>query len=104
VLKYQNAFGGAVSLWWIGHSVLDLAPYIYDGRKQELMLLGGVTGRDVPGYHDWNNILWDLGMLHRAEALGSAARILAAVLMALALVWGAWLLRAQYAAARGSVI
>jgi hypothetical protein len=43
-------------------------------------------------------------MLHRAEALGSAARILAAVLMALALVWGAWLLRAQYAAARGSVI
>jgi hypothetical protein len=104
LLKYRNAFGGAVALWWLGHSLLDLAPYIYDGRKQTLMLLGGVTGRDAPGYHDWNNLLWEFGQLHRAETFGGAARLVAGAIMIGALAWGAALLWRQHKVARHSVI
>jgi len=46
----RNVFGGAVGLWWLGESCLDLAPYIDDARAGQLMLLGGVTGREVEDY------------------------------------------------------
>jgi len=42
---------------------MDAAPYINDARAGQLILRGGVTGRDQPGYHDWENILRDLGWL-----------------------------------------
>jgi len=35
-------------------------------RAQQLILLGGVTGRDQPGYHDWNNLL---ALLNRTRSL-----------------------------------
>ena len=59
----RNVFGGAVGLWWLGENCLDLAPYIDDARAGQLMLLGGVTGREVEDYHDWEVILRDLGWL-----------------------------------------
>jgi hypothetical protein len=36
-------------------SILDLAPYIYDARDPQLILLGGHTGED--GHHDWIYLL-----------------------------------------------
>ena len=63
LLQNRDPFGASVGLWWLGQSAKDLAPYINDARLQALPLLGGVTGRDVPGYHDWNNLLGRTGML-----------------------------------------
>ncbi len=45
--RHLNPFGASVTLWWMGHSLIDLAPYINDARAQQMILLGGVTGRDV---------------------------------------------------------
>ncbi|NCC23945.1 MAG: zinc ribbon domain-containing protein [Deltaproteobacteria bacterium] len=89
LLRTEDAFGAVVGLWWAGESLLDVAPYVADGRVQQLMLLGGVTGRDVPGYHDWNVLLTQWGLLHQAEALGLGVHVFGAALCLLALVWGA---------------
>lgn len=61
-VKYRNAFAAAVCVWWLGHSLVDCAPYINDARAMQLQLLGGGTGNDQEG-HDWNYMLGELGWL-----------------------------------------
>ncbi|SLM47069.1 conserved protein of unknown function [Nitrospira japonica] len=93
LMKTHDPFGAAVALWWTGENLLDIAPYIDDARSLDLVLLGGVTGRDTDG-HDWENILGMLGWLeydHRLAHLVNNAGIL---MMLAALLWsGALLLR-----------
>jgi hypothetical protein len=63
LVKTRDPFAASVSLWWLGENLIDLAPYINDTRALKLMLLGGVTGRDVEDYHDWEFILRKIGLL-----------------------------------------
>ena len=95
-LKHGNGFAASVMLWWAGQNLIDLAPYINDARAQRLILLGGVTGRDVPGYHDWNNLLTRLGLLKYDQALARIAHVSGVVLILAALLWGGYLLLLQY--------
>ena len=62
LVKTRDPFGASVTLWWVAESCMDLAPYINDARTLDLLLLGGVTGKETDG-HDWNNILTMLGWL-----------------------------------------
>lgn len=96
VFKHENAFGGAVAAWWLGQSAMDLAPYIYDARSGQLLLLGGFIGQERPGAHDWTNILGRLGMLDHAHALGTLTNFAGMVLMVLALTWAGYVLCLQY--------
>lgn len=96
VFKHENAFGGAVALWWLGQSAMDLAPYVYDARSGQLLLIGGFIGRERPGSHDWTNLLGRLGMLDDAHALGTFTNFVGMVVMILALAWGGYLLYLQY--------
>jgi hypothetical protein len=96
VFKHENAFGGAVALWWLGQSTMDLAPYIYDGRSGQLLLVGGFIGQERPGAHDWTNLLGRLGMLGDAHALGTFTNFVGMTVMVLALMWAGYLLYLQY--------
>ena len=96
VFKHENAFGGAVALWWLGQSAMDLAPYVYDARSGQLLLIGGFIGRERPGSHDWTNLLGKLGMLDYAHALGTFTNFVGMVVMILALAWGGYLVYLQY--------
>lgn len=96
LLKTRDAFAAGIGLWWLGQSFLDVAPYINDARAMQLTLLGGVTGRDVPGYHDWEAILRDLGWLQYDHTLAGLAYLTGAALMLLAIAWGAAVLSLQY--------
>jgi len=91
-LRQRNGFAASVMLWWAGQNLIDLAPYINDARAQRMQLLGGVTGRDVPGYHDWNNLLTRLGLLEYDQTLARASHFLGVVAIVLALAWGGVLL------------
>lgn len=91
-LRQRDAFAAAVMLWWTGQNFIDVAPYIGDATAQRLILLGGVTGRDVPGYHDWNNLLTRLDLLAWDQTLASAADLAGSVLIVAALGWAGWLL------------
>jgi hypothetical protein len=97
LLKTKDPFGASVSLWWFGENFLDIAPYINDARNQELVLLGGITGREADyGYHDWEFILNEVGLLGYDHTLAYIAHGLGIVLMLLSFAWAGVVLLKQY--------
>jgi hypothetical protein len=90
-LRQGDRFGAAVGIWWAGQNLLDLAPYIADARRLQMVLLGGRTGAEVEG-HDWEYLLTEMGWLHLDRTLGMAAHRLGLLVMFGALAWGAFLL------------
>jgi hypothetical protein len=96
LVKTKDPFAASVSLWWIGENLIDLAPYINDARALKLMLLGGVTGRDVEDYHDWEFILRKLGLLEYDHLMAQTAHMIGSLLMIIAFVWGGSVLLIQY--------
>jgi len=97
LIKSRDPFGAAVTLWWLGESLLDIAPYINDARRQELLLLGGVTGKEADyGYHDWEYILREAGLLRYDHLLAHLADKIGALLILASLAWAGYILYRQY--------
>ena len=95
-LRRKNPFGAAFGLWWFAQSLLDTAVYMNDARAGVLPLLGGVTGRQAPGYHDFANLFGRLGWLEYDQALARSVQGLAILLMIAAIAWAGWLLTLQW--------
>lgn len=95
-LQRHDPFGAAVGGWWLGHSFLDCAPYINDARAGQLELLGGVTGSEMPGYHDWEVLLGRLGWLAHDHALARLAWGIGTTILLASLAWGGWILWRQW--------
>jgi len=91
-LRRRDVFAAACALWWVGQSFIDAAPYIYDARAGDLMLLGGVTGQDAPDYHDWHNILDRLGLLSWDHSIAYASKTFGILLILVSFAWWAWYL------------
>ncbi len=96
--RNRDPFGAAVGLWFLGVSLLDVAPYVYDALAPQLMLLSGHTGEE--GGHDWIYLLGSLGWLPRAQALGTLVHRLGALTVLASLLWAGWWLRLAYARTR----
>jgi hypothetical protein len=94
--KNRDPFGASLAMWLLGVSLLDVAPYVYDAKDPQLMLLSGSTGEE--GGHDWIYLLKSVGLLHRAHGLGQMVHLLGVAVMVLAIVCGAVVLRRQYGA------
>jgi hypothetical protein len=99
LLRTCDPFGAAVALWWFGENFLDIAPYIDDARAGALPLLGGNFGHSAPyGFHDWEYLLTETGLLHLDHGLARTSFTVGCLTMASALAWGAALLLGQYRA------
>jgi hypothetical protein len=97
LLKNRDNFGAAVCLWWFGENFLDIAPYINDARAGEMPLVGGNFGHSSPyGFHDWEYLLTESGLLRYDHALAKAPHLIGAVLMVGAICWVGGLLYRQY--------
>lgn len=96
IVKNRDTFGGSIALWWLGQSLMDLAPYIGDARALQLQLVGGGTGQDRPGVHDWENILLDLNLIDHDIRIAAGANVLGILIVLTALAWGAYILLQQY--------
>jgi hypothetical protein len=94
LLKNRDAFGASLGLWFVGVSLLDVAPYLYDALQPKLMLLSGTTGEDGP--HDWIYILDAVGLRNQAQMLGSFVHTLGAATLIVAVSWSAAALWKQY--------
>jgi hypothetical protein len=90
-----DAFAGALCLWLMGHSLVDLAPYINDARSLQLTLLGGGTGREVEG-HDWEYLLEQLNLLNKDIYISRGVLRAGRWIMALSLLWAAAVLIVQF--------
>ena len=95
LLKTRDPFGASVALWWTAENFMDIAPYVNDARALDLMLLGGVTGKETDG-HDWENILGMLGWLPYDHRLAHLCYNLGILLMLVSFLWGGLLLIRQY--------
>ncbi|WP_447986537.1 hypothetical protein [Nitrospira sp. Nam74] len=96
LIQNRDAFGASVGLWWFAESLMDLAPYVNDARALDLVLLGGVTGKEVEDYHDWEQILSTLGWLQYDHTLAHVTYALGSILMILAFLWGGYVLYLQF--------
>jgi len=85
-----NPFGAAVTAWWAGENLLDVAIYINDARALQLVLLGGHTGSEVEG-HDWERILQLTNLLPYDHRIAWTTHIVGALVMIGALIWGTYL-------------
>jgi hypothetical protein len=74
--RHRQPAAAAVTLFWTGESLVDVAIYVADGRDMALPLLAeGLV-------HDWNWILSELSLRNHAPALGG--RVVAAGVCVLA--------------------
>lgn len=96
LVKNRDPFGASVCFWWAGISLIDLAPYIYDARQPQLMLLSGTTGED--GFHDWIYLFDHLGGLRHSQGWGRFVRVLGIAVSFGSLAWGGWGLWRQHRA------
>ncbi|MEJ2199847.1 MAG: hypothetical protein P8X63_02360 [Desulfuromonadaceae bacterium] len=97
LLKTRDAFGAAVCIWWFGENFLDIAPYINDARAGVLPLLGGNTGSNSPyGFHDWEYLLTETGLLRHDHLLAQLAHGFGSLLMIAALLWAGFVVYRQF--------
>lgn len=94
--KQGDNFAASVGLWWAGQSLSDVSVYIRDAREMQLTLLGGGTGMDRPGFHDWHNLLSRLGWLQHERGIATMVDMLGLFLMGLSLLWGLLLIKRQW--------
>lgn len=81
----RNSFAAALCLWWTGESLVNVSRYVADARDLSLPLVGG-------GEHDWNSLLFDLGLLDErsVRAIAGGTRGFGAAVMLLGLAWAIW--------------
>lgn len=92
----RDTFGASVALWWLAESFMDVAPYVNDARARKLILLGGVTGREAPGYHDWEYLLRTLDWLTYDHLIANLSYGFGISLMIAAFLWGGCTLYLQF--------
>ena len=102
LLKNRDPFGAAIGLWFLGVSLLDVAPYMYDALHPQLMLLSGTTGEE--GGHDWIFLFSSLGWLAKSQLIGLLTHKLGALVLIASVAWAAWVLRLQHANLGGMVL
>jgi hypothetical protein len=101
LVQTRDPFGAALCGWWFGENFLDIAPYLGDARAGELPLVGGNFGHSSPyGFHDWEYLLTETGLLRYDQFLARLAHGGGALLMLAALGWGGWIVWRQYRSQR----
>ena len=101
-LRQQDNFEASIGLWWFGENFIDIAPYIYDAWDRKLILLGGMTGREMSG-HDWYNLLTMMNHLDKYAEIANVINNLGKLIMFLAFVWGGVVLYKTFIVLRSHV-
>ena len=81
----RNWFAASFMLFWVGQSLHDSVLYIKDAMVMTLPLLGG----NESGAHDWNYLLYEMGVLYNAQVIGDGVHNLAnsIIIISAALCW-----------------
>ncbi len=97
LIKHQDQFGASITLWWVAENFLDIAPYINDARSGVLPLLGGNFGHSAPyGFHDWEFILTESGLLRYDHQIACIAFAMGCILMFVSYLWTGSLLYREF--------
>jgi hypothetical protein len=84
--KQHDQFGSMIAIWWFGQNFVDISPYIFDARAGQLPLLGGNFGHSSPyGFHDWEYLLTETGLINADHTIASLSFGLGIIIMLCAL-------------------
>ena len=92
--RNKDNFTASLMLWWMGTQFLDLAPYAWDARVPQHILLTGRTGDT--GAHDYIDMLGTLGLLNSAHGVARVMHATGLLVMIAAWAWGGYILWRQY--------
>lgn len=87
--RQRDYFAMAFTFGWLGSNLFDVAVYVYDARSTKLDLVGPSEGHVI---HDWNYMLYKLGLMQWDHTFGYALKTLGAVSMLICLAAMAWLM------------
>lgn len=71
----EQPFSASIVLLWVGQSIVDVSVYAADAIVMQLPLLSGVTGSEG-GFHDWNYLLAETGLLKHTTLISGLIRFL----------------------------
>jgi hypothetical protein len=75
--KYYSA---SIVLFWVGQSILNVFVYAKDAIVMQIVLLGGLTGSEG-GFHDWNYLLTETGLIGSTKTVAGLIRFLGTILI-----------------------
>ncbi len=73
-IYHRQMYSACFVMCWFGQNFFHISHYLQDARAQELPLVGG-------GEHDWNRILYSLGLLQWDREIGGALWFLGFVII-----------------------
>ncbi|MGI8884954.1 MAG: hypothetical protein ACR2IA_12005 [Pyrinomonadaceae bacterium] len=80
--KYYSA---AIVAFWVGQSIINIFVYANDAVVMQLVLTGGLTGSEG-GFHDWNYLLSETGLLDKTSLVAKLIRFCGAIVTVAAAV------------------
>jgi hypothetical protein len=84
---YRKPFSASIVLFWVGNNFLDVYVYANDAQVMQLPLLSGLTGAEG-GFHDWNYLLTETGLLDKTKLIAKILRFIGTVITVAAAVGG----------------
>jgi len=72
---HRKPFSASIVLFWVGNNFLDVYVYAGDAQVMRLPLLSGLTGAEG-GFHDWNYLLTEAGLLDKTYLIAKIIRFL----------------------------
>ena len=66
-------YSAAIVTFWLGESLLNVWVYAADAVTMQIILLGGLSGSEG-GFHDWNYLLSELGLLGSTKIVAGVIR------------------------------
>jgi hypothetical protein len=70
----RSFYSAAIVMLWVGQSILNVWVYASDAVVMQLVLTSGVTGAEG-GFHDWNYMLTELGLLDATKGVAKVIRL-----------------------------
>jgi hypothetical protein len=71
---HQKYYSAAVVLFWVGQSIINVWVYAADAVAGQLLLTSGFTGSEG-GFHDWNYMLTETGLIGSTKTVASVIRL-----------------------------
>jgi hypothetical protein len=78
----SRAYSAALTLYWVGQSMLNVSVYAGDASAMELPLIGGQDS-----VHDWNYLLEHLGLLMSTRTIAGSIRFAGTAVIIAGLCW-----------------
>ncbi len=76
---YKKPFSASIVLFWVSNNFLDVYVYANDAVVMQLPLLSGLTGAEG-GFHDWNYLLTETGLLDDTYLIAKILRFIGTVI------------------------